>query len=307
MKSNKSKGKTATKSTTKKSSVSISVAKSDDGTIQLTYTIPYSDIKKTQNIVLDEAVQDIEVPGFRKGKAPRNKVAEKLDKNTLTEKTLQKILPTLFLESVKSEKINPATYPKFEVIKATENEPWEVRATTCELPKIDLTGYKDKLTRVAKTQTIWTPEKGKDDKKEPTKEEKEQIAIKALLGTIKVDIPKILVEEEVNAKLSGLLERIEKLGLTLESYLASIGKTAESLRGEYEKQAKETISLELILNEIARKENLEPDKKKVEELMLATKKQVETSAEEYNPEQQKIIIENSLRKRAALDYVASLL
>jgi hypothetical protein len=36
-----------------------------------------------------------------------------------------------------------------------------------------------------------------------------------------------LIDEEVNSRLSKLLERIEKLGLTLESYLSSIGKTAQ--------------------------------------------------------------------------------
>jgi len=45
-----------------------------------------------------------------------------------------------------------------------------------------------------------------------------------LLRNIKIEIPKLLIEEEVNTRLSQLLERIEKLGLDLEKYLQTIGK-----------------------------------------------------------------------------------
>src|SRR5258706_424878 len=81
--------------------------------------------------------------------------------------------------------------------------------------------------------------------------EKEQIVLKTLIDNIKVSIPKLLIDDEVNHRLSDLLARIEKLGLNLDSYLASVGKTPQSLREEYERQVKDGVSLELILNKIA--------------------------------------------------------
>jgi len=126
--------------------------------------------------------------------------------------------------------IKPAIYPKVDLIKANENENWQVRATTCNLPEIILGDYKNKIIEKAKTDAIWTPKKGKPDKnkQELTREEKEQIVIKTLLDNISVKIPELLINEEVNSRLSKLIQSIEKLGLNLENYLTSIGKTAET-------------------------------------------------------------------------------
>ena len=81
---------------------------------------------------------------------------------------------------------------------------------------------------------------------------------------------RILIEEEVNARLSQVLDRIEKLGLALEGYLKSVGKTAEILRAEYEVQAKDSISLELILNTIASDEKIEVTEKEIDDFIKST-------------------------------------
>jgi len=66
------------------------------------------------------------------------KVVEKIPQNQLIETSLGKILPKLFGESIKEHKLKPATYPKFELVKANENEDWQIRAVSCEIPEIDL-------------------------------------------------------------------------------------------------------------------------------------------------------------------------
>ena len=53
----------------------------EDKTIELTLSIPWEDIKKTYDEVVEDFVKETELPGFRKGKAPRAAVEEKLDKN----------------------------------------------------------------------------------------------------------------------------------------------------------------------------------------------------------------------------------
>ena len=58
--------------------------------------------------------------------------------------------------------------------------------------------------------------------------------------------------------------------MALESYLKSVGKTAEILRAEYEMQAKDAISLELILNAIADDEKIGVPRRK---LMILSKPQ----------------------------------
>ena len=59
--------------------ISSVIARSDDGTVQITFTIPSVVIKKEEDLALVHLAQDLEVPGFRKGKAPIEKVREKID------------------------------------------------------------------------------------------------------------------------------------------------------------------------------------------------------------------------------------
>jgi trigger factor len=286
------------------------VARSNDGTIQITFKIPYKKIKLAQEKAVKELGDNIQVPGFRKGKAPAEKVISQIPQNTLIEKTLAQILPKLISEAINQHKIRPAIYPKLELVKATEGEDWQVRATTCELPKITLGDYKKTIMGSARAKTIWTPDSakaspGKPDK-ELSREEKEQEVIKLLLKSIKIKIPKLLIEEEVASRLSNLLARLEKLGLNLESYLASIGKTPETLRQEYEKQAKEAISLELILNKVIEAENIKIEESQVDAAIKVSGADPDLAKKLDTPEQRRVI-RSVLLRRAALESLASLL
>ncbi len=283
--------------------VSSTIAKSDDGTIQITFTIPYSDIKKAQDQAIDDLKNTVEVPGFRKGNAPREKIAERIPENSLLEKTLSKVLPKLVGDAIKEYKITPVIYPKFELLKARDAEDWQIRAVTCELPKINLGDYKKEISGKVRAGKLWVP--GKGDKKEPSREEKEQEIIKALLETVKVTIPKILIEEEVNSRLSKLLERLEKLGLSLDAYLASINKTAQTLRQEYEKASSDALATDLILSEVALQENISVDPKEVDAAIDAAKADPKLAEELDTPERRRFI-EVILKRRKALNTLTSL-
>ena len=283
------------------------IDRSDDGTIQITFTIPYSDINKVQEEVAQEIGKDIEVPGFRKGMAPISKIIDHVSKQSLLEKTLSKILPRLVTDAINEHKITPAIYPKFELVKTVEGEDWQIRAITCELPEVTLGDYKKEISGLARAKALWTPGKGSEkDKKEVTREEKEQEIIKILLEKVNLKVPHILIDEEANSRLSKLLERIEKLGLSLESYLTSIGKTADILRNEYESQAKSAIALDLILTEIAKVENITVDPKEINSAVGAAKADPKLASELDTPERRRFI-EAILKRRKALDSLIALI
>lgn len=288
--------------------ITTTVAKEENGSIQITFTIPFDLIKQAQEKVVFESASETEIPGFRKGKAPLEKVKEKIDKQTLLEKSLQKVLPEALGKAINEHHLKPAIYPKFEVISAKENENWQIRAVTCEIPEIILGDYKKTLAGTAKAKTIWTPGKGKPTEKpnEPSREEKEQEVVKTLLETVKIDIPRLLIDEEVNSRLANLLARIEKLGLTLEGYLASIAKTPEQLREEYALQAKNSLSMEFILAKIAREEKIEINQAQIDETLKATTADPELY-EKLNTPEQKLVIKEILVKRAALDSLIKLI
>lgn len=285
------------------------IAKSDDGTVQITFTIPYSIVKESQKRVIEEFAKTVEIAGFRKGKAPIEKVKEKIEPNILVEKSLGQILPKALGEAITQYKLRPAIYPKFEVIKANTDEDWQIRAVICELPEVNLGDYKKIISQTSKTKAIWTPSAGVIDperSRRASRDKKEQEVIKILLDTVKINIPKILIDEEVNSRLASLLERIEKLGLTLEGYLSSLGKKPEGLRSEYETQAKNTIVLDLILNRISTEEKIQIGEDQINNALKAVSADPKLF-EKLNTPEQRLLIKGVLQRRSALDYLVTLL
>lgn len=264
------------------------VAREPDGNLQITFTLPFSYVKEAQDETIAEMAKNVEVPGFRKGKAPLDKVKEKISQATLIEHSLSHILPKALADAIKEHKLKIAIYPKFDIISSKEGEDWQIRALTCELPEIKLPeGYKSEIAGEIRSISI---------KETPTRDQKEQTVIKFLLDNVKITIPKILLEGEVNSRLSALLSRIEKLGLALESYLKSINKTSESLRVEYESQAKDAIALDLILSQVIETENISASETEVNEAIKVA------SAKPEN----KTVIESILKKRKALEFLINL-
>lgn len=257
----------------------------DNGGIEIVFTIPAQIIKDTKDEVLKEFTKDAVISGFRKGMAPIAKVLEITSDEKLSEHILSHLLPNAFVIAVEEHKFNPAIYPRYDAVKITsaknvaDDTEWQIKALTCELEKVTLPkDYKKKLKSDPKDQNI---------------------LIKSLLETVKLEIPKMLIEEEVNARLSQVLERIERLGLSLEGYLKSVGKTPDSLRAEYEIQAKDAISMELILNHVANEEKIEVTEKEIDSF-------IKTTGEDLNKveKEQRDILKRVILRRKALEKLA---
>jgi FKBP-type peptidyl-prolyl cis-trans isomerase (trigger factor) len=289
--------------TTMADTITSVIAREDNGNVQITFTIPNSIVKAAEDETIKEFAKDAEIPGFRKGMAPLSKVAEKISQSRLIEHSLSHILPKALAETVTENKLKIAVYPKFELISAKEGEDWQIRGITCELPEISLGDYKTAVGGALRAESIIVP----GTTNEVSAEKKEQAVIKALLSSVKVSIPQILIEDEADSRLSNLLARLEKLGLALESYLASIGKKPEDLRADYAKQAREAIALDLILSRIAAEEDIKVDPKEIDGAMgmSQTANQVKDQSTE-DLEQRRRLIESILKRRAALDFLLKL-
>ena len=258
-----------------------------DGSIQFTFSIPWKEIQKKRDKKALEIGEGLTLPGFRKGKAPLAKLLAHIAKEDLVEKTLNDMLPKLFTDAVNEHEARPAILPRFELVSVEAGSDWQVRATTCNLPDVTLGDYKKHLNGLFI---------GK--KNEPSKEEKEQLAMDSVLKNVQVDIPQLLVSEEVNSRLARLLEKIEKLGLNIDNYLASLKKTPDELRKEYKEAAEKAIKLDLILNKIYDEEKLEIKDSEFEEYVKAAESDPNFIADS---DEQKRAILSVLRRRKALD------
>lgn len=281
------------------------LTKQTDGTIELTLTIPWIEVTKVYEAVVTEMVQNAEIDGFRKGKAPRAKVEEKLDKTKVYEEALKKIIPESYGKAVEEHKLHPIVQPKIELKDATEQKDWVLRALTCEKPPVTLGEYKKAVTdlKATKAKKIWTP--GQDEKKDEKEESKKPTIdelLKALYENVTVAIPALLLEHEVNRLLSDLIDQTKKLGMSAEQYLSSTGRTAESIRKEYEEQAKRTLSLEFALEAIADKEGLFVSDDDIDVVIKTAK----TDDEKKALTAQRYYIASVLRRQKTIDFVAAI-
>ncbi len=94
------------------------VAKSPDGSVQINFTIAFDVIDKARAKAIVDLAENVEVPGFRKGKAPKDLVESKLNHNELYSKSVEKLLPEIYTQAVKEHKLAPILYPKIKLIKA---------------------------------------------------------------------------------------------------------------------------------------------------------------------------------------------
>ena len=269
--------------------------KQEDGTIILTVTIPWDRVEQTKAEAVEEQSKNAQMPGFRKGKAPKKLVEEKLDQEKIREEILRKLLPQTYLEALKEHNLNPIMSPQIHIEKLEEGKDWQYVAKTSELPEVDLLDYKENVRKVTAKGKIIVPGK----KEEPVSFEE---ITKAILDSVKVKIPKIIMDREVDRLLSQTLDEIKRLGMTLDQYLASTGKTAEILRNEYEAKAVNDIKLEFVLQKIADTEKITVS----EEEINKTIKDAKTEDERKNLEANKYLLATIIRQRKTLEFLRSL-
>lgn len=273
-----------------------------NGTITLTITIPWAKVAETKESVITELTRELEIPGFRKGKVPRDVAQKKLDSGKVYEDVIQKLLPQAYSDAVREHSLHPIILPKIEMVEAKEEKDWILRALTTEKPEVILGDYKKAIreAKSAKQNKIWKP--GEEMKDEKAKQMTLGELLDALLTVIACQIPDILIENEVNRSLSDLIDQTKKLGLTVDQYLASTGRTAETIRKEYAESARRTLTLEFALEAIADQENLFVSDSDIEAAIKAAK----TDDERAALTKERYYLASILRRQKTLDFLASL-
>lgn len=264
-------------------------------TLELSLTIPLDEVKKIRERLIDEAVKHAEIKGFRKGKAPRKKVEGQLDKVKVNEEILRTLLPQAYGNAIREHAVNPIANPRIEIISMEEAKDWQFKATTCEKPEVTLGDYKDKVKGITAKAKIIVP--GKEP--EPTRVED---IFNALLEGTTVEVPDFVIDAEVDRLLTHTLSEIKALGLTLEGYLATTGKTPQALREDYKKQAEKDLALEFILEKIADEEKITISQPELEEAIKALKDPKDQETVSQNP----YTLAQILRRQKTLDFVRNL-
>ncbi|MBI5044450.1 MAG: hypothetical protein HZC02_00840 [Candidatus Levybacteria bacterium] len=267
----------------------------EDGTIDLHITIPHTKIKETLEKSLQHMIKTAKIPGFRPGKAPKKVVEESINKSKLQEEVLKELIPSAYIDAVKEHDLKPIINPRVNVEKVEEGKDWEFVATTCELPKVTMGDYKKKVAAFTAKNKIAIP--GKEQEK-PSLDEIIRIAVENATTTI----PQILTDYEADRLLSQTLDEIKRLGLSLDQYLSSTGKTPEELRKEYVEKAARDMKVEFTISQIAEDEKITVDDKDITEALAKAKNEGERKSLEANT----YLLASIIRQQKTLDFLQNL-
>lgn len=277
-------------------------------TYEVTVKIPKEEIKKEYDLAFDDLHKDFETEGFRKGKVPRDIAVQKMNREAVYQKLIRSLLPKIYGEILEKEKLQPVISPVIDLANAKDGEDWEVVIKTAEKPEIDLSKYKEIVKKAkadSKKADIWVP--GKDttapeQKPEAQSQQALNEVLSALLKEVKVEISDLIIEQELERKLAKLVDDVQRLGLSIDTYLKSKNMTMEQLRQQFTQEIDETYRLEFLLNDIADLEKIQVEDADMDKLFGNLK----TEEEKQQARQNAYFYATLMRKQKTLDYILGL-
>ena len=117
------------------------VTKLEHSRTEVLVTVDEKTWKAAQEKAFNKLAANVTVDGFRKGKAPANLVKSKVDPMKVMDEAINGLLPTLYGEILKEEKLQPVARPQVDVTKLSDTE-LEVKFIVVTAPEVKLGQYK---------------------------------------------------------------------------------------------------------------------------------------------------------------------
>ena len=118
--------------------VKVSTQKLPESQVLLEIEIDPDQMEKSMDKAYRKLVQKVEVPGFRKGKTPRNMLERHIGRGRLLEEAMDIVIPEAYNQALEENDIDAIDQPKIELVSA---EPLSFKATVPIRPAVDLGDY----------------------------------------------------------------------------------------------------------------------------------------------------------------------
>lgn len=145
-----------------------------------------------------------------------------------------------------------------------------------------------------------------ENKSKKAKSEKENEIINQLIEKAKMDVPNVMIENQIDMMVNDFARQIQSQGISLENYLQYVGQTKEALRDIYRENASIQVKGRLVLEAIAKSQDIKVTDEEFNE-------EIDRIAETYSMEKEKIVqtlkeedkknIEEDIKIRKTLDFV----
>ncbi len=121
---------------------SVTINQKPESMIEILGSIGWEEVAEFKQKALDEAVVYTEVDGFRKGKAPRDKVEAVVGAMPLLSRAAELAFNHVYPEIVMENKLLVIGHPSVSITKLAEGNPLEFKVETAVFPEVTLGDYK---------------------------------------------------------------------------------------------------------------------------------------------------------------------
>ncbi len=112
----------------------------DKNLYELEFTVDKSTFDSAVDAVYRRQVKKINIPGFRKGKAPKSIIEKMYGKGVFYEDAVNDIIPAAFTEALKESELTPVSRPEFDVDKI-DDEGVVLKAKFYVKPEVEIKNY----------------------------------------------------------------------------------------------------------------------------------------------------------------------
>jgi len=119
---------------------------------KLTVEVPFEELKPSLDKAYQTIAQQINVPGFRRGKVPPMVIDRQVGRGAVLEQAINEVVPQKYVEALQSHDLQPLAQPEIEVTRMDDNETLEFTAEVDVRPEISVPDYSGLEAQVDDTE-----------------------------------------------------------------------------------------------------------------------------------------------------------
>ena len=108
---------------------------------KLTVEVPFEELKPSLDAAYKQIAQQINVPGFRRGKVPPAVIDRQVGRGAVLDQAINDLVPQKYVEALQANSLQPLAQPDIEVTKFEDNDALEFTAEVDVRPEIELPSY----------------------------------------------------------------------------------------------------------------------------------------------------------------------
>ena len=117
------------------------VDKLSDTRVKLTVNVPFDELGAEIDQAYQAIAQQVTIPGFRRGKAPRQLIDARFGRGPLLEQVVNDMLPTRYERAITENELNPLGQPQIDITKIEDNEEVQFTAEVDIRPEITVPDF----------------------------------------------------------------------------------------------------------------------------------------------------------------------